>query len=113
MAVSKGNQKKKKRTQNHRAPEGMKKPEQREVEVRQEEKYKQARGLTIAGIVVMIIGFALVMMDFRFVGYPITFIGGLTGLLAARMQGSKRKGTIIGYTAYCVLIAYLWIIEFT
>mgnify|MGYP000763850648 CR=1 FL=1 len=113
MAVSKNNRRKKgKRTQNHSAPAAAQKSAKREVEVQQKQKEKQALWLNIAGIAVMIVGFILAWRGYRFAGYPITFIGALAGLIATRLQGGKRKGTIIGYTVYCIMVAYLWIFEF-
>lgn len=114
MAVSRNNRKKKrKRTQNHSAPvptEG--RLTERDVDVKQKEKEKRAMRLNITGIVLMVLGFIIAWRVSRFVGYPITFCGGLMGLISTRMQNNGRKVTLIGYTLYCIMVAYMWIFEF-
>ncbi len=113
MAVSKNNRKKgKKRTQSHRAPVTEQQRKQ-EIQVDQEmlAKEKLRFRLSLAAIIVMAIGLFVAWKWSRLIGYPITFVGGLAGLYAARQQGKGRKVTIVSYSIYCLLVAYMWISE--
>ncbi|HIV67592.1 MAG TPA: hypothetical protein IAA32_01845 [Candidatus Butyricicoccus stercorigallinarum] len=113
MAVSKNNRKNgKKRTKGHRAPvtdEQRKRAVQVNTEAQEREK-KRFR-LSLIAIAVMAVGLFIAWQGYRIFGYPITFVGGLAGLYAARHQDKGRKVTIVCYTIYCLLVAYMWIVE--
>ena len=114
MAVSKNNRKKgKKRAQSHRAPftEQQRKQELQVDEAMQQKEKKRFR-MSLVEIAVMAIGLFVAWKWSRLIGYPITFVGGLVGLYAARQQDKGRKVTIVCYSIYCVLVAYMWIVEF-
>lgn len=113
MAESKNHRKKKKkRTQNHRAPDL---PPTRE-EIAQEEaavqEQKKQLKLSIVAFVLMAAGFILAQFWSRFVGYPISFAGSILGIATARSQTRGRAVTIICYTIFAVLVAYMWCYEF-
>ena len=114
MAVSKNNRKKgKKRAQSHRAPvtEQQRKQELQVDEAMQQKEKKRFR-MSLVAIAVMAIGLFVAWKWSRLIGYPITFVGRLVGLYAARQQDKGRKVTIVCYSIYCVLVAYMWIVEF-
>lgn len=114
MAVSKNNRRKKrKRTQNHSAPVTSQQiaKEQKIDEEKQIQEKKRLR-LSIIAIVIMMAGLLVAWKVSRFFGYPLTFVGGVIGLVTARLQDKGRKVTIVCYTVYCILIAYMWIFEF-
>ena len=115
MAVSKNNRRKKtKRTQNHCAPAGFGQKQQAKVAAQQEQEAieKKRWRISMLALVFMVVGFLIAAQGNRFIGYPITFVGGVLGLYSARTLSKGRKITIVCYTIYCVLVAYMWIFEF-
>lgn len=114
MAVSKNNRKKgKKRAQSHRAPVTQQQRKQElQVDEAMQQKEKKRFRMSLVAIAVMAIGLFVAWKWSRLIGYPITFVGGLVGLYAARQQDKGRKVTIVCYSIYCVLVAYMWIVEF-
>lgn len=117
MAVSKNNRKKKtKRTQNHSAPKVEKRltEAQKQEIIEKQEQDKKHLKLSIIACIIMVVGFAMGWAGYELVGYPISFAGGVMGLVVTHKQGKSKRGrvTIICYTIYCVLIAYMWIFKF-
>lgn len=115
MAVSKNNRKKKtKRTQNHSAPKVEKRlteAQKQELIQKQEQNNKHFK-LSIVACVIMVVGFVMAWAGYDLIGYPISFAGGVMGLVLTRKQDKGRKVTIICYTIYCILVAYMWIFKF-
>lgn len=114
MAVSKNNRRKKRRrTQNHSAPVDMAK-RQEELRASEEQQALEKRHLrlSVIAVVIMVAGLMIAWKAGHVIGYPITFVGSLVGLYAARKQGKKQRVTVICYTIYSALIAYMWIAEF-
>ena len=113
MAVSKGNRKKHKRNKNHSAPEGFGKKKTAQEQAEQAAAMEKKRWRTsMVALILMVVGFLIAAAGYHFVGYPITFAGGVLGLHSARTLTKGRKVTIVCYTIYCVLTAYMWIWEF-
>lgn len=114
MAVSKNNRRKKhKRTQNHSAPVTT----QREIEEQRANEEKLAQNkkhlkASMCAMLVIVVGLVLAFMGNRFIGYPITFIGGVADLIIAVKQGKGKKLTVTSFAIYCILVAYMWISEF-
>lgn len=112
MAESKNNRKKKKkRTQNHRAPDLP--PTKEEIAKAEEVQKKQSKmfKLSIVSFALMLVGFVIAQMWSRLIGFPIAFAGGILGIYSAREQERGRKVTIICYTIFAVLVAYMWFAE--
>lgn len=109
MAESKNNRKKKKkRTQNHRAPDlPPTKEEIAQEEAAVQEQKKQLK-LSIVAFALMAVGFLLAQFWSSFVGYPISFVGSILGIATARSQEKGRTVTIVCYTIFSVLVAYMW-----
>lgn len=114
MAVSKNNRKKgKKRTPSHRAPVTAQQREQKtRIEEKQRVQEKQNLRLSLIAVAIMGVGLFVAWRWSRLIGYPITFVGGLAGIYAERKSGKQRKLTLICYTIYCILVAYMWIAAF-
>lgn len=114
MAVSKNNRRKKhKRTQNHSAPVNVQRTAEEQM-VNEEKKAKDRKQLAVSifAIVIILVGLFLAWRGNRFIGYPITFAGGLIDVICARRQGKQKRLTVISFSFYCILVAYLWIFEF-
>lgn len=116
MAVSKNNRRKKrKRTQNHSAPvieKHLTEAEVQELEHKQQQENKRLKW-SIIFIVIMIGGFVIARAAAApLIGYPISFIGGIGGLATTRTQEKGKTVTVICYTIYCILVAYMWIYQF-
>ena len=114
MAVSKNNRRKgKKRKQNHAAPkveQRLTEAQKQELEEKKKENNKFLK-LSIVACVIMVIGFVIGWAGYGVIGYPISFVGAVMGLVMTRKQDRGRKVTIVCYSIYCVLVAYMWIFE--
>lgn len=109
MAESKNNRKKKKkRTQNHRAPDLPPTKEEIAKEEAAVQEQKKQMKLSIVAFVLMVAGFILAQFWSTLIGYPISFVGSILGIMTARSQARGRTVTVICYTIFAVLVAYMW-----
>lgn len=112
MAVSKGNRgKKKKRTQNHRAPV---RPEVQKQEAekaqQQRESAKKYLIMSMVSFAVMVIGFVMAnYVGWYLIGYPISLIGALCGIYSAGKQSRGARVTQVCYGIYSALVIYMWV----
>ncbi len=113
MAESKGNRKKgKKRQEVRRRPvsETQLKAQQKAAESEAKE-MSRLQNFSFLALIVMVVGFVLIIMNYHMIGYPITFVGALASAFLTPEDMKHRKLSIAGCILYMVMVAFLWFTE--